>query len=247
MYEKELEDWICANLQRTLEDLNYDEFLAPILASDPIRYSKYIDPPQRESFLVGRQISLPHGRVDILAWNYQPVVIELKTRPIKPKDICQVLRYMADIEMILTHSYLDNALTESIPYVSDRYGRERDHAFCVYDYKFTNVMGWIIGTSVSDDVLAALEIENVYGAIWDQEPDGAFRFTPITLDAFEYDYPREHPDWVRQIFDMANGEIGEELQAYIRPSTWYREGAVLHRGLIGWNIKHSEIEGHHDG
>jgi hypothetical protein len=73
--EKMLEDWICENPQYAI--------------------GAYTE-------IIGRQISLPHDRLDILAWEIDRInVIELKARPLKEKDIGQVGRYACDVSHII--------------------------------------------------------------------------------------------------------------------------------------------------
>jgi len=76
--ERELEDWIVENWEDT-----------------PWSYGK----------LVGRQLSLKHGRCDLLAVIDSVAVIELKAKKIREKHVAQVLRYKLDIMNILRSLY----------------------------------------------------------------------------------------------------------------------------------------------
>lgn len=69
MRERDLEDWICNNPKSIHEDVE----------------------------ILGRQVVLPNGILDILAWDGNILVIELKARSLQSKDVAQVLRYAGDI------------------------------------------------------------------------------------------------------------------------------------------------------
>lgn len=47
--------------------------------------------------IIDRQVRLPHGILDVLACDGRALVIELKVRVIKEKDVGQVLRYAYDV------------------------------------------------------------------------------------------------------------------------------------------------------
>lgn len=47
--------------------------------------------------IIDRQVQLPHGILDVLAFDGRTLVIELKARTIKEKDVGQVLRYTYDV------------------------------------------------------------------------------------------------------------------------------------------------------
>lgn len=49
--------------------------------------------------IIDRQVHLPHGVLDILAFDGRTLVVELKARTIKEKDIGQVLRYTYDVRV----------------------------------------------------------------------------------------------------------------------------------------------------
>ena len=48
--------------------------------------------------LLGRQVSIPHGRIDLIIFYDVLYIVELKARPLQEKDVCQVLRYMRDVK-----------------------------------------------------------------------------------------------------------------------------------------------------
>lgn len=55
--------------------------------------------------LIGRQLVLPHGRLDLLSVGHIPEVIELKAERLKEKHVGQLLRYVGDIKGILSAFY----------------------------------------------------------------------------------------------------------------------------------------------
>jgi len=148
MYERELEDWICEN---------------PYVLGQNTR-------------IIGRQIALTHGRLDILAIcrphpTQQIKVIELKARELKERDVGQVLRYIADVrgELIAGMGHASNHRcwkTISETYTTGDSVRPGDAAACASNRVTSNVRGVLIGASIDDATLAACAGASLNVSLW---------------------------------------------------------------------------------
>jgi hypothetical protein len=117
---------------------------------------------------IGRQVDLPHGRLDLLLSDDQLLIVELKARPLQEKDVCQVLRYQYDIRAILRQSgrYLREH-PEAFPGRSNYGGglaiREYD-AFIAKRFMMTGdtadepiTCPVLIGSAASEEIVAAMD------------------------------------------------------------------------------------------
>ena len=127
--ERMLEDWICENPRGTID---------------------------ANAVIIGRQIPLSHGRLDILAWDGRVNVIELKAESIKERDIAQVGRYAYDISSIMNHVGIhykpkpkDGIRTLTYEFFEEEWRKlhGNDSSYSVWPM--------LIGTSIDENTLAA--------------------------------------------------------------------------------------------
>jgi Holliday junction resolvase-like predicted endonuclease len=177
--ERELEDWIC----------NHPYVLG------------------EEAVLIGRQITLEHGRLDILAVRrpyptQQVLVVELKTRQLKQRDVGQVLRYVNDVKQELLRSIRSWAREILWRRASDCYqvGQEptaHDAVACTTNAVLDNVSGVLIGTSIDDNLLAACAGARINVSLWHRDGTG------IILERIPYKYGKgqQAAEWANRIMD----------------------------------------------
>lgn len=197
MKEKELEDLICQHPRS-------------ILSADGI--------------ILGRQIPLAHGRLDILAWDYgQTFVIELKVRPLQEKDIGQVLRYTNDVKWHLLiafqqaikgdqcfdlETWRGNAYADKLmPYANATPG------------EFPAIQPMLIGPSADSTVLAAAQGADIKVMFWTADE---------TKRQVELSYAGEHdslkdafhsaPLWASRIVERAQALAWDEADYQIDQS-----------------------------
>ncbi len=120
--EREFEDWLVANPEAIEEGME----------------------------IVGRQIELPHGRLDLLGFCRYAYVIELKAEPLRERDVAQVMRYVADVGQILGDIAMIKFRSLTMSGDPDNNG--------VKARVFERRLGWRHGLSASRDagILAAL-------------------------------------------------------------------------------------------
>ncbi len=101
--------------------------------------------------IIGTEVKVPHGRIDILAWQETPGsfdtinIVEIKAVPLQMKDVAQVLKYTYDIRKLynlLGLEWVGDALTGNAI---------RPH---------------LIGTDAPEDVLAASAGADIEVALW---------------------------------------------------------------------------------
>jgi hypothetical protein len=182
--EKMLEDWLCENPE---------ELFGMVL--------------------LGRQIRLEHGILDILGYRpdiRRPVCIELKARPLKEKDIGQVLRYAYDVDNLMRGGWSrlergsDTWLTKWDHNIMDRmFGGDpenyRDEIFerLFYDEWVNHCSPTLIGAGVNDSVYAAARSAGIVVLVWSFE-DGVF-----TFDLDDRKLPEPYfPEWLRQMLHL---------------------------------------------
>lgn len=156
MKEKELEDLICANPHC-------------ILASGGI--------------ILGRQIPLTHGRLDILAWDYgQTYVIELKVRPLQEKDVGQVLRYTNDVRRHLQVAF-QQAIKQDQHFDLETWRGNvyADRLMPLADPTLGGVPAiqpMLVGPSATSSVLASAHGAGVEIKVWTANDESEIRFKP---------------------------------------------------------------------
>lgn len=194
--ERELEDFVCENPEEVFF---------------------------RGTEIIGRQVKLKHGILDILAWNGEGTyVIELKARPLKEKDIGQVLRYTYDVrEGLKQYGFIVNLKSSNDGHPKTL----TERAFWRSWFWYT---GWgdesedvvaikpvLIGSSVNRGLLAAAEEAGIYVRLWgyDAETDKFnFRFPGIV---FWHDDGRDslsYPAWAEEIGKRARPLCRQEAQ-----------------------------------
>jgi len=152
--------------------------------------------------IIGRQIAVEHGRLDILAWDGRVLVIELKARALEEKDIGQVLRYRRDVKAEFNRfGFYEHPNSGEWPHTlrieayldlwSDYYGlsAREDPA----------VIPILIGTSIDRNTHAATEGAGIDTILWEYNAkQNALSFTASKWLTWK-DGP--YPDWCYSLFD----------------------------------------------
>jgi len=135
--EKKLEDFLCC----------YPNMLAPDYENGTVE-------------IIGRQLILPSGRLDILAIRnqWQILVTELKAVALHEKDLTQVLRYTADIKHLLfdlaiSYEYEESPITNFLQ-------RHINNLHGIGQYQsndFPTLVPILIGKSAPKNLLAAAD------------------------------------------------------------------------------------------
>jgi hypothetical protein len=169
--EKMLEDWICEHPEEALWD---------------------------EVEIIGRQIRLSHGVLDVLAFDARTIVIELKARPLKEKDIGQLLRYVHDIKDCLLSIGMAIKPVREGPLTI----REELFQTAWYDYHdiaeslIQHIIPVLIGTSADSKVLAAASAVDAEVRLWNYDENEGFRISyPRYLSLVE-EMDTSFPDWL---------------------------------------------------
>lgn len=146
--EKHLEDWIIAHPDRIGEPIPLDwvpEYARP---DNPymVNEDEYLSPYFNN--FVGRQISLPNGRADLVMVSYHAlVVVELKKGPITYDVIGQCMRYISDLDgiysQVLTDAQYSGAAGKSYFYHQQYYSSIRD-------IHQNEIWGMVVGHGVQD-------------------------------------------------------------------------------------------------
>lgn len=186
--EKQLEDWICEHPETVMPDLQ----------------------------IIGRQVPLEHGILDILGTNGMAIyAIELKAGPIKGAHIGQVLRYVHDINRIITDFQfaLDGDTSyrgEPLPPIDDDmvkfYERvttkprtlEEQLYFEELEDNFASCRPLLIGTSIDPNTQAALEGAHSWLGLWSYDEDKH----EIAVTMPTHDLPKTtqaFPKWVQSM------------------------------------------------
>ena len=144
--------------------------------------------------IIGRQIQLPHGVLDVLAYgDLQAYVIELKARKIRGADISQVLKYCYDVsEYLQTHYVNDvpgpdnydpdprgnrgtppffaNYSNWTTAYLSSLLAQQFDwgifYDMAAYDYRCDVIKPVLVGTDIDESILAAASAAKIEIIIW---------------------------------------------------------------------------------
>lgn len=165
--------------------------------------------------IIGRQVSLAHGRLDILAWDgSQTLVIELKARTIQEKDIGQVLRYRQDIEVELCRIGMrEHPADVSLrPKLFNERWTEYHCLSAIGRYSLAPVL---IGSGINSKAMTAARGAEAIVILWDYESVEdtlqfhCWRHTPFSLAGLP---PRDkpYPWWVlalnKRIREACEGE-----------------------------------------
>jgi len=144
---------------------------------------------------IGRQIELPHGRLDLLGFLDVAQVIELKARPLKEKDIGQLLRYTGDIKATLQMAYDCNDKDRLRSLLQTEYQWELvNDILQLLASKPTARAGFersiapiLIGSSVTESILACAYGANIEVYTWKHYEGYGFEFYHHTRGIDFYD------------------------------------------------------------
>lgn len=163
--------------------------------------------------IIGRQVHLRHGILDILAWNGSALVIELKAHALQEKDVGQLSRYNFDVKSeLLRIGILDHPSSIDTP-KTIRWGlllkawNER-HGLTM---EGVAVQPILIGTSANMSVLAAAEGAGIMVMLWHKDnKNNAFVFEIVRTEYTDYE---NYPDWClnlnERIIKACKSEVDE--------------------------------------
>ncbi len=178
----------------------------------------YICEHPKEAFgdgaeIVGRQISVKHGRLDLLVWDDEfgsICVAELKITQITPKDVAQTLRYFFDVWHTLAGVMVDGLQSYQMDVA---YTTEWQRVFEPSWNGLTDgrMEATIVGPSIERNALAAALGAGCRVILWDHE-DGAFsfRYGPTFLDEKR---DNDTPLWAQNIEELALRFCDREKQS----------------------------------
>lgn len=157
--------------------------------------------------LIGRQIPLPHGRLDLLAWDYgRTYVIELKARRLEENDVGQILRYVHDVHWFLLVAF-KNALRDDDLWMAPSWRGElysdRLAMYAGFETDIPHIVPLLIGQSVPNKVAAAAAGARIETMAW-TEADGRPSFVHIgdteAVDAALL----QNPAWTNRITQLSS-------------------------------------------
>jgi len=189
--ERELEDYICEHPETLARNLR----------------------------MVGRQIALPHGVMDLLGVWGRAYAIELKTRPLHERDIGQVLRYVGDLMAILSYYYMEDRAPDCPAPDSDTYTRERYNLALSWKHGLGgawnySIGGILVGTGASETLITAADGAGVCVFIWKEcNKEIALECVGSGGDSFSRNPIAGHyPAWV----DATSRLLAQETMAELR-------------------------------
>jgi len=153
--------------------------------------------------IIGRQIPLRHGRVDLLAWDSDfgtISVIELKARRIIQKDIAQVTRYFYDVWETL-HSIMVTGLMEYQMSIGFSQLWQETFEVSWHGLGDGKMMPVLIGTSIDENTAASAFGAGCQIMIWGHDRDGIW-LNYAALPIAEKESPRP-PTWARMLGNKA--------------------------------------------
>jgi len=188
--------------------------------------------------IIGRQITLLHGRLDILAWDgKRTLVIELKVRQLEEEDIGQVLRYTHDVRATLQQTAF---LTNSTVRTADLTPQEKllSKAWDYYhgmDSGFHElaVKSILIGTDANHKIIAASREADILIRTWkyDNQNDCIIFGSPEYNKRFFDPDDIDIPEWACQINAKIRETCRDDIayletkdQEYWRFIPWRYEG-----------------------
>lgn len=184
--------------------------------------------------VIGRQISLPHGRLDVLMWaGYgETVVLELKARPLEEKDIGQILRYTYDVVEILSEYGCKYSLVREGEYPTLQQSIAIDYwdkLTCRPRTKYKLMSSWLIGTKINERTMAAATAARLNVATWMYNPcQSSFS---IEFKPEEQSEISSHPDWIAPLLRRITGWANErsEQEAWFAIRDFFRSAYVRHQ------------------
>lgn len=208
--EKALEDLLCSQ----------PDLLAPDYESGTIK-------------IIGRQLILPNGRLDILATHNetQILVVELKAVPLQEQDLCQVLRYVADIkrllfEMAVNYRYESTPAAKCLKRLVDSL-----HGIGPYrDRYFPAVVPVLVGESAPNNLLAAADGCDAEIFKHHQLEETTILERLDTNCSFSWDKHLPHPAWGRELSHMLVERAQIENETAARSALFEKTG--LRRVLV---------------
>lgn len=188
--EKHLEDWICANFYRfggLVEQEIVPEYAREGCYCPDDTY--YVD--TFFSHLIARQLSLPAGRPDLLAYRFgQVAAIEMKKGAITYDVIGQCLRYVHDLKQIFSWVFYD---TFSDP-DSDAYVYRKPQKIDLDHYIDDEIFGVVVGHSIQDKNIPLVCAASGIMCVTYEFTGDEYLFNHVDLDAPHHDYYRQHVD-----------------------------------------------------
>jgi len=170
MREKELEDLICE---------------APWCLDDDL-------------VILGRQIKLPNGRMDVLAWDKaqeELCAIELKVTKLKEADLGQVMRYRTDLIHVLRG-------TLGWPTCE----RDADLAWSD-EYAFSEfVQPVLVGPAIDNNLLASMQGLSMSVYLYSITPDNYIEFNVVPYKLTGHDHrPFSAQPWAAKSLRLVQG------------------------------------------
>jgi hypothetical protein len=175
--------------------------------------------------ILGRQIPLAHGRLDVLAWNYGiTYVIELKARPLQEKDIGQVLRYTHDVKRHLFVAF-HNAIRQD-PHFELESWRGNTYADALMPFanavpdEFPAIQPMLIGSAAGSSVMAAAGGACIEVLVWsanEEKLEMSFSHVPFheSIDAALH----STPDW-------ASNVVAKAQRLALEHTDWHIDRAI---------------------
>ena len=161
--------------------------------------------------IIARQVQLPHGVLDVLAYSGgTTMVIELKAAKLQERDIGQVLRYTYDVRKFLQMIQNEHVhdFFQGPNYIKGFDQTYESYGLACLDREIWQRHGWdenadeppsvqptLIGTGVSDSVLAAATAASIDVSTWAyNEKENMFVGCAdgwLRIDPYLY-----YPDWL---------------------------------------------------
>ena len=190
MHEKDIEDFICQHPEALFGE---------------------------DTVLIGRQIRLPHGRLDALVWHQLPYIIEIKAHKIRPEDVTQVLRYKDDIDVYLSYAYAraisnfyqqhDTMTLSEDAFVDNLVYRSGE--------PMPRVLPMLIGRSIDENTWAACSGADIRVRLWRHDAASqSFSFAGPNTAGPDFD-PHTPPPWVTSIINIATSKAMEAGDQYL--------------------------------
>ena len=175
--EVELEDWISCNVCKFLRSDN--------------------------ALVIGRQVNVFHGRIDLLLYDDSIYIVELKAREIQEKDIAQVLRYTSDIKNIIwsagyefCESYTENENRQYFGSSLKKYLEEFGNRTLQDNFTYSPVVPVLIGTDCKESIVSAMD--GIYGEVYlcHKYESGDFEIEQLIPDKIDEDYTPRNTNWL---------------------------------------------------
>lgn len=153
--------------------------------------------------IIGRQITLEHGRLDILAWDGRVLVIELKARTLEEKDVGQVLRYKRDVEAEFNRFGMnEHPNLGEWPHTLrlEAYSQLWSDYYGLSGREDAAVMPILIGTSIDSNTHAAAEGGGIEVIVWKHDA----KENVISFSSPKWLLWRDgpYPNWCHSLFEQ---------------------------------------------